>query len=1054
MGDWVELRVHGVHGTSPASMLGVRDDEVGQVAGDGVTGIYRVRPGTSVPLRTLEIPDDGAGRRRIAVEAYSWGALTSGVRGVLGWLRRLGWLLLLPFALANLAYWARLGVGASSARASWGAKLIRLAGLGLTIFMVLAPCVVAIDMIGWQCYRGGVPRCTNLPGLIGFLADWTAPQRLLLTSLFPVLVVLLLALLSRQTLNAYESVGPEYGLTSTQDPEVPTLPVVRRPYLWSAAARTRRLQRLHVAAGLSAVVVFVAPQVLHVSAHANGLTLLGVHLIAYDRLLMASLALAAATLLAAAVLVMVDHEQDLEYRGAASAGGVGQAPSQTKQGLLRRKLERALPFVAVMALVGQGWSLFRLRAAVSEVSTGYFGHNLWFVALFVLLTLLHLTVFVGERMSGRALVVAGLLAAVVVALVARLLWVDQHKNRDEMWWALAVVGVGWLLLVGWHYTRGSSGFGSKAWGGAGASVLLAAGAWIGLLFASSLVTASANWLNGPDRSVADLVTSTPDDPPSTDPSYKFYAASGNVTLHHAKFALTSAKNFGDVVVPGGVVIYSGTVTADRFNTVLNFIEGDDNAATTLRVGTTPVHQQTFLLLPKNADIAFEQSCKVADPDPQPRTGQVKPVRGLCRVGMPGYAEAGDIRVGGRTVTLVKGQGQEDATVPKHAKVTMQPLERIATPLVVPQVLVWTPLGQLLWLLVVALVLGAAVGVYTARAGRAIRDGLPLRGGSPPDSSIPEEDRLACQAKRSAAGLAHRAEALLDVVGLFTAPLALAITVCALTGDAPWDRPGLSWTRGIATAAMYLMLLTAGGLLLIASHLRRSESARKAVGVIWDLATFWPRAAHPLAPPCYAERVVPELDTRVRWALSEPGNQVILSGHSQGSLIVASMASRLENDLLGRIRLVTYGSQIRMLYGRIFPAVFGPDAIGYDATTGRSGLTSGFPDVGYGHDEPSAPIEESLRARLETPGGRWVNLFRRSDPLGFRVFSDNDSSLDVPVPEVPTEVHGDPGPAVQGHSGYQHSPQYRDLMCRWTDEIEYTAVHLDSSVIDVPLLPRA
>ena len=39
----LELRVHGVHGTSPASMLGVRTPR--QVAGDGITGVFRAEGG-------------------------------------------------------------------------------------------------------------------------------------------------------------------------------------------------------------------------------------------------------------------------------------------------------------------------------------------------------------------------------------------------------------------------------------------------------------------------------------------------------------------------------------------------------------------------------------------------------------------------------------------------------------------------------------------------------------------------------------------------------------------------------------------------------------------------------------------------------------------------------------------------------------------------------------------------------------------------------------------------------------------------------------------------
>src|SRR5215211_6029513 len=75
-----ELRVHGVGGTTPESLLG--DLAPQQISGDQIAGFYRTAEG-----------------QKRHVEAYSWGGLTSrsGTRVL--------WLLLLPFMLANLAGW-------------------------------------------------------------------------------------------------------------------------------------------------------------------------------------------------------------------------------------------------------------------------------------------------------------------------------------------------------------------------------------------------------------------------------------------------------------------------------------------------------------------------------------------------------------------------------------------------------------------------------------------------------------------------------------------------------------------------------------------------------------------------------------------------------------------------------------------------------------------------------------------------------------------------------------------------------------------------------------
>ena len=238
----LELRIHGVHGTSPESMLGTAKPD--QVAGDGLTGVFRSKD--PLPMRRL--------RPGVAVEAYSWGALTSGVKGVLGWVQRALWMLLLPFALINLAYWARLHVGEDTREGHRGATAIRWAAVLLTMLFVLTSCVIAMDLIGWQCYRSGTKSCEVLPGVLDFMMRLAPGQRIALTSAAPLAAVGVLWFLSRQSLSRYEQ---------TKDTKVPTriaaaAPVerqlLRQQKFWTGSARTGRLQRLHVAAGIATVV--------------------------------------------------------------------------------------------------------------------------------------------------------------------------------------------------------------------------------------------------------------------------------------------------------------------------------------------------------------------------------------------------------------------------------------------------------------------------------------------------------------------------------------------------------------------------------------------------------------------------------------------------------------------------------------------------------------------------------------------------------------------------------------------------------------------------------
>ena len=116
---------------------------------------------------------------------------------------------------------------------------------------------------------------------------------------------------------------------------------------------------------------------------------------------------------------------------------------------------------------------------------------------------------------------------------------------------------------------------------------------------------------------------------------------------------------------------------------------------------------------------------------------------------------------------------------------------------------------------------------------------------------------------------------------------------------------------------------------------RAPKTRKAVGILWDLGSFWPRDVHPLAPPCYAERTVPELAMRLAEHAAMVSNTegprdadlvadtpgfVVLASHSQGTVI--SMAALLGpgRNSADRTVLLTFGTVLRRLYAQVLPVV--------------------------------------------------------------------------------------------------------------------------------------
>ena len=241
----------------------------------------------------------------------------------------------------------------------------------------------------------------------------------------------------------------------------------------------------------------------------------------------------------------------------------------------------------------------------------------------------------------------------------------------------------------------------------------------------------------------------------------------------------------------------------------------------------------------------------------------------------------------------------------------------------------------------------------------------------------------------------------------------------------WLWQHASW---LATAGSWAVAAMAVALIALGRRAYSDPGTRRTVGILWDLGTFWPRATHPLAPPCYCERTLPDLIYRMTWLAPRDEDLVVLSTHSQGTVIGAALVLQLDPSQQARTAFITYGSPLQRLYSRFFPAYFDAKVLSQigEALTG----TAGDQD----HDRRRWP---------------WRNLFRASDPIGgpIRRRYPADESLyhaDVIVALVNGQspggdngdvdrqfldppfnrVDGDAAyPQTRGHSGYFEDPYF-------------------------------
>ncbi|MGP3988319.1 hypothetical protein [Streptomyces sp. 3N207] len=248
--------------------------------------------------------------------------------------------------------------------------------------------------------------------------------------------------------------------------------------------------------------------------------------------------------------------------------------------------------------------------------------------------------------------------------------------------------------------------------------------------------------------------------------------------------------------------------------------------------------------------------------------------------------------------------------------------------------------------------------------------------------VPDESRSRRIASAIArAGLTDRAPWLVATVAAATLVLGgVAVVGTMGTGKVPGEAtegaPDIVAGFADTVQALGSWLVGFAFVLLLAWSRRAYEdaSARRTIGILWDVGTFWPRCAHPFAPPCYAERAVPDLAWRMAmWTDGQPERRLVISGHSQGSVLAAAAVWQLDPDTRRQIALLTYGSPLERLYGRWFPAYFGPHRL--------------------------AALHDGLEC--------WRNLWRLTDPIGGPV---RPETADTPEPGPPEECRGvDRGP---------------------------------------------
>lgn len=319
------------------------------------------------------------------------------------------------------------------------------------------------------------------------------------------------------------------------------------------------------------------------------------------------------------------------------------------------------------------------------------------------------------------------------------------------------------------------------------------------------------------------------------------------------------------------------------------------------------------------------------------------------------------------------------------------------------------------------------------------------------------------AKRASAARLHLAEAGMRVITFGLAAGLLAGIVWGIYGHSSDDAllRHVPWIGTVLVAALITFaapLLAVLGIVLVAVLVSGSAGrGDRPLGIVWDIACYLPRTGHPFGPPCYAERAVPEIASRLfEWLSAAPSRRAVLVAHSMGGVLAVSslgiLASHSETaSALSRVSLLTFGVQLRAFFGRIFPELLGPEVLSTrpslgptlgvlpwrtpdpwlrDFDTELAAAKRGMP--GLFVDAPAAASTSHtgrmtgtlLRSATGGAGVRWVSLWRLTDYLGFPAVSTVPNAVDRFAEEVDSSGYM---VNIGTHGEYYRTSSYRDAL---------------------------